>query len=69
MEKLVSIEGMSCNHCKMNVEKALKEIDGVEEVNVSLEEKNAIIKLNKEVSDSEIKSAIQEAGYEVIEIK
>ena len=69
MEKLVSIEGMSCNHCKMNVEKALKEIDGVEEVNVSLEEKNAIIKLNKEVSDSEIKNAIQEAGYAVIEIK
>ena len=69
MEKLVSIEGMACNHCKMNVEKALKEIDGVEEVNVSLEEKNAIIKLNKEVSDSEIKNAIQEAGYAVIEIK
>ena len=69
MEKLVSIEGMACNHCKMNVEKALKEIDGVEEVNVSLEEKNAIIKLNKEISDSEIKNAIQEAGYEVIEIK
>ena len=69
MEKLVSIEGMVCNHCKMNVEKVLKEIDGVEEVNVSLEEKNAIIKLNKEISDSEIKNAIQEAGYEVIEIK
>ena len=69
MEKIVSIEGMACNHCKMNVEKALKEIDGVEEVNVSLEEKNAIIKLNKEISDSEIKNAIQEAGYEVIEIK
>ncbi|MEG0050046.1 MAG: heavy metal translocating P-type ATPase, partial [Clostridia bacterium] len=30
MEKIVYIEGMSCNHCKMSVEKALKALNGVE---------------------------------------
>ena len=69
MEKIVGIEGMSCNHCKMNVEKALKGIDGVTEVNVSLEDKNAVIKSNKDIYDSDIKNAIEEVGYEVTEIK
>ena len=41
--KKIFIEGMQCNHCKMSVEKALKEIDGVVEVTVNLEEKNAIV--------------------------
>lgn len=69
MEKTVSIEGMSCNHCKMTVEKALKGIDGVQDVEVSLENKNAVIKSDKEISDSDIKNAIEDAGYEVVGIK
>ncbi len=32
----VKITGMSCNHCVMAVSKALKEIEGLEEVNVDL---------------------------------
>ena len=39
------------------------------EVSVSLEDKKAVIKTDKEISDSEIKDIIKEAGYEVIEIK
>ena len=35
----VKIEGMSCNHCKMRVEKALKQVQGVDEVQVDLEGK------------------------------
>ena len=65
----IKIKGMGCQNCVKAVTEELSALDGVSKVNVSLEEKNAIIKLNKEVSDSEIKNAIQEAGYAVIEIK
>ncbi|HDP77966.1 MAG TPA: copper chaperone, partial [Mesotoga infera] len=26
----LEIEGMSCNHCRMRIEKALKAVDGIE---------------------------------------
>lgn len=66
--KKISINGMSCNHCKMSVEKALGSIDGVEKVEVSLENKSAIVTLNKEVENSVLKSVIEDAGFEVTEI-
>lgn len=66
--KTIKIEGMQCNHCKMSVEKALKNIDGIEMVEVDLEKKQAIIETSKEVEDSQIESAIEEEGFKVIEI-
>lgn len=67
--KTIQIEGMSCNHCKMTVEKALKSMNGVTKVEVSLENKNAVIKSNKEIEDDEIKKTIDEIGFNVKEIK
>ena len=65
MKKTINIEGMQCNHCKMTVEKALSSIDGVEKVEVSLENKNAVIESNVEIDDEKIKDVIEEAGFEV----
>lgn len=39
MTKTLTIEGMSCNHCKGRVERALKELDGVESAVVDLEKR------------------------------
>ena len=49
----------------MTVEKALSSIDGVEKVEVSLENKNAVIESNVEIDDEKIKDVIEEAGFEV----
>ena len=68
MEKTLKIEGMMCNHCVMHVQKALAAIPGVAEVTVSLDEKNAKVKLNQAVSDDAFKVAIEEAGYQLAEI-
>ena len=67
--KVVYIDGMSCNHCKMSVEKALYGIDGITNVEVNLEEKNATITFNKEIKSDIIKNVIDEAGFTVKEIK
>ncbi|MGN1329793.1 MAG: heavy metal translocating P-type ATPase [Clostridia bacterium] len=66
--KTINIEGMQCNHCKMSVEKALNEINGITKVEVNLEQKTAIIKSNIEISNEEIKSKVSDAGFETTEI-
>lgn len=69
MTKTVTIEGMSCNHCKMAVEKALGAMDGVRRVEVNLDSKKATLELIQDVSDNLIKSAVSNAGYTVTEIR
>ena len=68
MKKVLSINGMSCNHCVMAVKKALLSIEGIEEVEVNLAEGKATINAD-EVSDKVMKEAIEDAGYEVTDIK
>jgi len=58
----ISIEGMSCNHCVGNAQKALQAVPGVESVEVSLENKSATITGTAE-RDSLV-AAVNAAGYE-----
>lgn len=67
MTKTIKVEGMHCEHCKMSVEKVLKNIDGVESAEVSLEKKQAVITMSKEVSNDVIKAVIEEEGFNVVE--
>lgn len=69
MQKTISIEGMMCMHCVKHVNEALSKVDGVSLVEVSLENKNAIITLTKDVSDSALKAAVETEGYDVTEIR
>lgn len=65
MNQTLKVEGMSCKHCEMAVEEAVKGLAGVQNVKVDL--------VNKEVSVTgsadreQIAKAIQEAGYEVVD--
>jgi len=68
LEKTVKIKGMSCGHCSDRVEKALNNIDGVE-AKVNLESNSAKLKLSHEVSDETIKKAVDDIGYEVVEVE
>lgn len=69
MKKKILISGMSCEHCVMHVTSALQELPGVSKVKVSLEGKNAVIEASEDVSDEAVKTAIDEAGYEVTGIE
>ena len=67
--KTISIEGMQCNHCKMNVEKALNSMEEVAKAEVNLNDKTATIYLVKEVDNSKLKSIIEDLGFVVKDIK
>lgn len=69
MKKKLNISGMTCMHCVMHVQNALKELDGVTEAKADLKDKNAVIELSRDVSDDQLKAAIADAGYEVTGIQ
>lgn len=66
MQTILKVEGMSCSHCVRAVTSALEELPGVESAQVSLEEKTAAVSHSGEVGLDRMKSAIEEAGYEVL---
>ena len=62
----LNIGGMTCNHCKMKVEKALKTVDGVEEVQVNLEAGQAEVQYDaSKISESDLRNVVGDAGYEI----
>ncbi len=68
MEKTIHIDGMMCTHCTSRVEKALNSHGGIT-ANVSLEDKCAFVQLDKDISDDELKTIVENEGYTVIGIE
>ena len=69
MKKLIHVEGMGCQNCVKHVKEALEGLDGVSSAEVSLESNTALITTSKDVADEAIRSAIDEAGYDVAKIE
>ncbi len=64
MKKTFKVTGMSCANCVSNVEKAVKKIDGINEVNVNLIEELMLVNFDEEKTDEEsIAAAVRKAGY------
>ena len=64
MVTMIKVEGMTCNHCKMNVEKAALNLKSVKEAVVDLDNKELAITFTKDNSSvEEVKAAVIEAGY------
>ncbi len=62
-KQVFKVLNMNCNHCVRTIEKALKTIDGIEELAFNLEEKK--IQVFGDVSSEVIIETITQAGYEV----
>lgn len=61
----INVHGMTCNHCKMAVEKAVNSLEGVEKTDVNLETGKVHITFNETQSSlHDIKKAIEEEGYQ-----
>ncbi len=66
-EKIVSISGMHCDHCAASVAKAINRIDGAS-AHVSLKRNQAVVSYDREISDVDIRRAIESAGFTVTQI-
>ena len=69
MEKVLNIEGMVCGMCVKHVDKALRDIQGIKDVDVSLESKSAQVQLDQDVPDAVLKAAIEDASYQLVSIQ
>lgn len=69
MTKTMKIEGMMCGHCEMRVKKALEALPQVESAEVSHEAGTAIVTLNGDIGDGELKRAVEEQDYKVLGIE
>ena len=63
-EMKITVNGMMCGHCEAHVKKALEAIDGIETAAASHEKNLVTITKTKNVEESLIKEAVEDAGYE-----
>ncbi len=67
MEKTYEVKGMSCVICKGNVEKALKQLNGVSSCKVNLLENEATVEYDENtVNEEAMAKAVKDAGYELV---
>ena len=67
MKKIIKIDGMGCQHCVNRITEALSAIDGVDVLEVSLEDKSATVDVEESIADETLMNAIDEEGFEPIE--
>lgn len=69
MKKIITIDGMSCEHCKSSVESSLKALEGADSVKVNLKNKTAVVSMKNEIADNVFENAITELGFKPVKIE
>lgn len=66
MKEILDVQGMSCGHCVKKVEEGVGQLEGVNQVNVKLDDAQVEVSFNEsQISLDKIKETIEESGYEV----
>lgn len=66
VKEVLTVEGMSCNHCKNAVESAVKALPGIASAEVNLAAKNLTVEFDEtQVSLPAIKKAVEEEDFTV----
>lgn len=62
----LDVKGMTCGHCQSAVNGALKELEGIENVEVNLETGKVDVSYDEsKVDQAKMKEAIEEQGYDI----
>lgn len=60
------VEGMTCDHCEMSIQKGIGELPGIESVLANHEDSTTVVKFDKlQTSEEDIEKAIEKRGYQV----
>jgi len=65
MMRTYSVPGISCGHCKSAIEGEVGKVTGVDTVVVDVDAKTVAVASSDNVTDNEIRAAIDNAGYDV----
>ena len=67
MRRNFPVQGMGCAACVARVQGTIKNLEGVNDCNVSLASNSAQVDYNpKAITPADIKKAVQDAGYDLI---
>ena len=70
MKKIkLTITGMHCASCALNVERAIKKIKGIRNVSVSVMTNKAIIESEDNINLEDLKKAVFSVGYNVVKVE
>ena len=65
--KTLKIKGMTCEHCVNNVTNAINQVAGAS-AKVSLDDNQAVVSYDRELSNIELRKVVEDAGYKVVSI-
>jgi copper chaperone len=65
VEHRYKVHDMSCQHCINAITEELTAVAGVQDVDIDLSTKLVTVKTEDAVTDSQLRKAIEEAGYAV----
>ena len=60
-----TVTGMTCGHCVASVTEEVREVPGVENVDVVLETGSLTVTSSQPVDDDAVRAAVEEAGYQL----
>jgi copper chaperone len=64
--KTLSVPEISCGHCKASIEQAVSRVDGVDYVEVEVDDRSVEVEYDGEQATFDaIVAAIEDAGYDV----
>ena len=67
-KKTVIVSGMHCDHCVKSVTEAIDKIEGAS-AKVNLKKEEAVVSYDREIDDDDLKKAVEEAGFKVVDIR
>ena len=68
VKKTVMVSGMHCDHCVKSVTEAIDKIEGAS-AKVNLKKEEAVVSYDREIDDDDLKKAVEEAGFKVVDIR
>ena len=69
MQKVLKVDGMTCQHCAQTVSDVVGKLAGIQKVEVNLEKKEVSVKFDESQTGSdEISSKITALGFEVVKV-
>ena len=66
MNKILNVDGITCEHCVDTIKEAVESLDGVFSVDVDIEKKQVVVEFDEKIEKPEdLIDKIEEVGFEV----
>ena len=66
MNKILNVDGITCEHCVDTIKEAVEILDGIFNVDVDIEKKQVVVEFDEKIAKTEdLIDKIEEAGFKV----